>query len=416
MARYIAFTLLILFFSACSIKDTQHVKLDLKIAPHIKSTIQGEILQNTNSTKDIYLVLYKHIKGDKTNFKNYKLVDFSTNSNANNKYKFNVLKGLYFLYACQNLEVLKDEKYAYEYFSDYIEIQASTQKQLDITLNSKPTIVEDSNILISSKKDISLFENSGNISEVTLKNDIFKRENSNLGLWNPNQFLEKIGGGIYLLDKYATNKKIVLFVHGMNGTPTDFTSIIKSLNRKKYFPIVYYYPTGMNLNYAVDGLKYSFDKLKITHQVKNISIVAHSMGGLVSRAFINSYSYNLKVDKFISIATPWNGQKYAKLGGDIAKSMAPSFGNMIPKSAFIENNQDIDFPSYLKHYLLFAYKGKSSLILDTSNDGVISLSSQLYNKAQNKATSIYGFNESHVGILNSKESIKFIKDILEDKL
>ena len=414
MIKYISIILLILFFSACSIREKQNVKLDLKINPQTKSTIVGKIVKNGKSTKKTYVVLFKHLQGNKSDFKNYKLIDFSTHSSLNNKYKFDVLKGTYFLYACQNLEVLRDAKYAYEYFSEFINIEKYKNKKIDIKLNIEPSMIRDDNLLISSKSEMSIFSKSGNISNTTLTNDIFKRQNSNLGLWNPIEFFQTVGGGLYLLDKYTKKKKIVLFVHGMNGTPRDFETIIKRLDKKKYLPIVYFYPTGMNLNFAVDGLKHSFDKFKELYPINNVIIIAHSMGGLVSRAFINNYSNKLKIDKFITIATPWNGQKYAKLGGRIAKRMAQSFGNMIPKSAFIENNQSINFPDYLKHYLLFGYKGKTSLFLDSSNDGVISLSSQLYNKAERNAFVIYGFNESHISILKAKESVDFINNILEN--
>jgi uncharacterized alpha/beta hydrolase family protein len=415
MRTYIFIPFLILFFTACSIKDKQHVRLDLKITPNNKATLEGKIIKNTNSTKDIYLVLYKHIKGNKSDFKNYKLIDFSTHTTSNNSYKFNITQGIYFLYACQNLEVLRDEKYAYEYFSDYIYVNKSEQKQLNFKLNSTATKTTNDNDLISSNKEDPIFDKFDTILQTTITDKVFNRENSSLGLWSPKQFLQKVGGGIYLLDKYNKNKKVVLFVHGMKGTPIDFRSIINKLDKEKFLPIVYFYPTGINLNYAVDGLKYSIDKLKEKYNIKELIVVSHSMGGLVSRAFINNYK-KVTIEKFISISTPWNGQKYAQLGGNMAKKIAPSFGNMVPKSAFIENNQDINFSPNLKHYLLFGYKGKKSLILDNSNDGIISLSSQLYNKAQKKAFLVYGFNESHTSILKSKESIQFINDILNNKL
>jgi len=405
---------LVFLFTSCSIKEKQNVKLDLKIDLNNKSVITGEIVNNSKSTKAIYVVLYKHLKGDLADFKNYKLIDFSSHTTLSKEYEFNLVKGTYLLYACQELEVLRDEKYAYEYFSKPIVIDSFMRKGFDIKLNTYPTITKKNNSLISSKNEISLFSKIGSISNTTLSNPIFKRNNSRVGLWNPKEFFLTIGGGLYLLDDYTEKKEIVLFVHGMNGTPRDFKTIIDNIDQEKYLPIVYFYATGMNLNYVVDGLKHSFDKLKELYSINNINIVAHSMGGLVSRAFINEYSEKLRIDKFITIATPWNGQKYAKLGGAMAKSMAQSFGNMIPHSAFIDNNQNIEFPNYLKHYLLFGYKGKRSMVLDYSNDGVISLSSQLYNKAEKKAFMIYGFNESHVSILNSSEPVNFINNILKN--
>lgn len=401
----------ILFFQGCI--SSKNLKYDLRIDEVSKSTIQGKILDTTSSSKDIYLILYKYIKGDKESFSSYKLVDFSMHSKVNKEFSFNITNGRYFIYACQNIEKLRAKKYAYIYKSDYLDIDKATIKINNIKLNQTAVEVEDENILISSLTETSLFENFGGLIHTSINDTIFSRKNSSTGLWNPENFLKDVGGGIYLLDKYQKNKKVILFVHGMSGTPIDFKYIIDNLDKTKYYPIVYYYPTGINLNYAVDGLKYSFDKLQKLYDIKDITIVAHSMGGLVSRAFINN-SGNIKINKFISISTPWNGQKYAQLGGDSIKNIVASFGNMIPKSAFIQNNQNIKFPNYLKHYLLFTYKGKSSFVLDASNDGVISLSSQLYEKAEQKAHIVYGFNENHTSVLRSDTALSFIQKIIKD--
>jgi len=401
----------IFIFQGCFF--SKNLRVDLKIDKESKSVIKGSIVSNTKSSKDIYIVLFKYEKGDKKDFKNYKLVDFSMNVKGNKSFSFSVTNGTYFLYSCQNIEKLKIKKYAYVYKSDIIDINQSITKINNIELSKTATQVEDNNILISSLTETSIFKNFGDLVNTLITDELFSRKYASLGLWNPEDFLKNIGGGIYLLDEYQKNKKVILFVHGMNGTPLDFKYIIDSLDKNKYYPIVYYYPSGINLNYAVDGLKYSFDKLLKLYNIDDITIVAHSMGGLVSRAFINSYK-KIQIKKFITIATPWNGQKYAQLGGDSIKNIAASFGNMVPKSAFLENNQNIEFPNYLNHYLLFAYKGKKSFVLDSSNDGVISLSSQLYTKAQQKASRVYGFNETHTSVLKSDEMISLLKNVIKE--
>ena len=51
-------------------------------------------------------------------------------------------------------------------------------------------------------------------------------------------------------------------------------------------------------------------------QVGEIMVVAHSMGGLVSRGFLQRYRAGGKaaIPLFVSIATPWDGHKAAELG------------------------------------------------------------------------------------------------------
>jgi len=414
MYKYLILLFIAIFLSSCSRYNQQDVKYDLKIDQKNKSIIKGKIKKNKKSSKDIYIILYKHMKGDIDNFDNYKLVDFSMNSISTKEYKFTITKGNYIIYACQNLETLRDEKYAYSYESDIINIDKNSIVNIDIKLDPTPSLATDDNILIGSTKQNSIFKRLQEIRQISLNDEKFSRKNANIGLWDPFDFFENIGGGLFLLGEYNKNKQAVLFIHGIKGTPRDFTHIINSLDKEKYLPIIYYYPSGINLNYSVNTLEYYIKKLKKSYNIKELVILSHSMGGLVSRGFINN-NKDIKIDKFISIATPWNGQKYANLGGEFAKKIAPSFGNLIPKSSFLQNIQNIKFPKHLKHYLIFAYKGKRSLILDNSNDGLISLSSQLYPKAQEQAHKIYGFNESHVSVLKSQKTIQYINNILNEK-
>jgi len=108
----------------------------------------------------------------------------------------------------------------------------------------------------------------------------------------------------------------------------------------------------------------------------------------------------------------WNN--YAKLGGEDINHIVPSFGNMIPGSAFIKKNIDREYPFDIKHYLLFSYKGTKSFILEPSNDGVISLKSQLYDHVEQKAYKIYGFNETHRSILENNKTIMYINNLINE--
>ena len=396
----------IIVLSGC-LNNRQNLKLDLAINKYNQSTIKGEIFKNKKSTKNTYVILYKHIEGNEKKESSYKLIDFSSHSNSN-EYEFNVTEGTYFLYACQNLEVLRKKRFAYEFYSNLIKLKTNETVNLDVMISEQEVEVSDDNILIASISQKGIFDKFGEVRETNINDTIFDRKKATLGLWKPLDFFSKYGGGLYLLDKYNQNKKAVLFVHGMKGTPKDFEYLISKLDRRKYLPIVYFYPTGINLNYAVDGLKYSFEKLRNKYEINVIDIVAHSMGGLVSRGFINVYGNKIDIDSFLTIATPWNGQKFAEYGKDIV----PSFSNMAPGSAFQTNILNKNLPSSLDHYLFFAYKGKNSLILDSSNDGVISLSSQLFEKAQEKASLVYGFNETHVSILRSELLSLYLNEII----
>ena len=71
-------------------------------------------------------------------------------------------------------------------------------------------------------------------------------------------------------------------------------------------------------------------------------------------------------------------------------------------------------PSAVDHYLFFGHKGNRN-ILRPNNDKVVTLASQLDQRAQRDARMLYGFNEDHVSILSSKQVLSQFMAILTDK-
>ena len=275
-----------------------------------------------------------------------------------------------------------------------------------------PQNINKFDLLIGSLEENSLFDKIVYNKLTTLDNPIFNETNARLGLWNPKEFLQTIGGGIFHLNEYSPNKIPILFIHGMKGTPQNFSTIIEEIDSSKFQILLFYYPTGSNLNYSIDALKSKVDLLLQQYHYKQLYIIAHSMGGLIAHGFINTYKNKLNIPIFISLATPWNGQKFAQLGGEGVGKIVPSFGNLYPNSAFQNKLYLNTLPKNLQHHLFFGYKGKKSLILDNSNDGVISLSSQLYEPIQSKAYKIYGYNTTHREILYDFTITAKIKEIL----
>ena len=56
----------------------------------------------------------------------------------------------------------------------------------------------------------------------------------------------------------------------------------------------------------------------------------------------------------------------------------------------------------MPQYLFFGIGGRSSKY-DDNNDGVVTVASQLPRWAQDQSRAVIGFNENHMGILNSAE-------------
>jgi hypothetical protein len=76
----------------------------------------------------------------------------------------------------------------------------------------------------------------------TLDDPRFRLENAASGMWAPFDFVFNFRPGVYFLQAYDHNKIPVLFVHGINGTPTSFRFLIERLDSHTFQPWVYYYP------------------------------------------------------------------------------------------------------------------------------------------------------------------------------
>lgn len=249
---------------------------------------------------------------------------------------------------------------------------------------------------------------------VTLDDPRFAQENGKLGLWQPVEFLFNVGAGFYFLQEFDPKKVPVLFVHGAGGTPRDWAYLIEHLDRTKFQPWVFYYPSGSDLEMMARGAARWLGTLAARYELEHVIIVAHSMGGLVSRATINDLANNGNgglVALFVSISSPWNGYGAAASGAEHSPVVMPMWTDMAPGSAFLTGIFETPLPPHCSYYLLFSYAGRT-LLTDQATDGVVALSSELALPAQYAAQKVYGFDETHDSILLSAEVSQLLNSLL----
>jgi hypothetical protein len=87
--------------------------------------------------------------------------------------------------------------------------------------------------------------------------------------------------------------------------------------------------------------------------------------------------------------------------------VVPSWRDTATGSPFLERLYQGNAPKEIPFYLFFGYK------TGDSSDGTITLQSQLEPKIHLKAFKSYGFNTTHVGILNDEESRMVFNQVLE---
>jgi pimeloyl-ACP methyl ester carboxylesterase len=231
------------------------------------------------------------------------------------------------------------------------------------------------------------------------------------GLWRPFDFLFKGHPGVYFLGAYDSTNTPVLFVHGINGSPRNFRTLVDRLDRNRFQPWVYYYPSGASLAAVADHLTQTMHKVQAQYGFPSFVVVAHSMGGLVSRGFLQRYrdGGGAAVPLFVSIATPWDGHKGAELGVKTAPAVVRVWVDMAPGSVYLKSIYEKE--TRVPHYLMFTFR-QGSVSLGEASDGTVTVASQLRPAAQQAAMRVEGFNETHMSVLESPAVAARLNELL----
>jgi hypothetical protein len=87
--------------------------------------------------------------------------------------------------------------------------------------------------------------------------------------------------------------------------------------------------------------------------------------------------------------------------------------DMAPNSDYLKSLYGSD--TGVPHYLLFSFK-QSGVSMGEGNDGVVTVSSQLRQAAQQNAARIEGYNETHMGVLEAQNVSQRVNDLLAKNL
>jgi hypothetical protein len=100
--------------------------------------------------------------------------------------------------------------------------------------------------------------------------------------------------GLYMLQPYDPDRIPLVFVHGLISTPRMWRNVINELEkdpvlRQRYQCWVFAYPTGNPPGYSAYRLREELQKVRHRYpDSKNMVLVGHSMGGLLTRMQLTS--------------------------------------------------------------------------------------------------------------------------------
>ncbi|NLN60555.1 MAG: alpha/beta hydrolase [Deltaproteobacteria bacterium] len=245
----------------------------------------------------------------------------------------------------------------------------------------------------------------------SLDDDFFDPKYGETGLYDPKTFMAHTQQYIFSFEKFDPHKTHVIFVHGFGGTPRDFKYLVAGLDRKRYQPWFYFYPSGMSLKKLGANLSniIKYSKKNIRKHPLNMIIVAHSMGGLVSLATLSELhrsGIDLDLKGYVSFNSPYGGVDSAAAGLKYAPAVVPAWRDVATGSPFLMEMYEIAAYRDVPFYLFFGFN------TGASSDGTITLHSQLDGRVHLAAYKSYGFNASHVGILNDEKVREIFYSVL----
>jgi len=381
--------------------------------------VLGKAISESNSHTDLSMVIVAY----SNKFKKNERVDSMFFKGTGTHYGLNLPEGIYTLlvYADKNndqvfhqSEVVGTKKLILntKNFPDKIVKNVDIKLTKHALVSWAETIFKPENL--STKQ--SLFYPTGTIRN--LDDAIFDEKIATMGMYDPASFLKNVPTMFYALEEDLSHKIPVIFVHGIGGSSRSFKTIIKHMDKERYRPWFFYYPSGGDLNQLADffyNLFLSGDVIRLDNMP--MIIVAHSMGGLVVREALNKYQGKASennVNLFVSIATPLGGHPSAALGEEHGLIVLPSWKNLNPNSQFIKKLYTKPLPKNVNHQLFYAYKNSNTLKLGENSDGVVPLSSQLHPAAQQQSSEQFGFNSTHTDILENEEMINHLLKNMAD--
>ena len=134
----------------------------------------------------------------------------------------------------------------------------------------------------------------------------------------------------------------ILFIHGFTGDKTTFGKLPEFL--AKTFDCKtrsFEYPTGwMSDSPSIYFLAQGFDTwFRNTVEAERVSIISHSMGGLVARKFVTLQAYRRRpIDTYVAqmtfVASPHDGANLASIGKRIPGLASSQIHDLSPTSGF----------------------------------------------------------------------------------
>ena len=381
-------------------------KGDTETSIYNSSVIMGEVICKNGEDYPVTVIAYP------LSFKNKQLVDYVI-LDAAGPFMIYVPEGRYVIYtACDidNDSIFETDEVSgvYNEGEEIFVENGEIKKDIDITVSKKNNgkILFPRELAIEDDFNTPVYT-GGNGKIKKIYDEMFYPDKAASGWWTPSSFMKEYGANIYFIEAYDPKKIPVLFIHGAKGSPQDWVYFLIRLDRNRYQPWFFYYPSGMRLSLSSKILYEKLAELQKKFGFPVICITAHSMGGIVARAMLTDHNFSKSthfVKLYISLATPWTGYMSADTGMAYSFKKLPSWYDLGRTSSFIKRVVGIKLPPHVSYYLFYGKQDQ------------VSKGTAIDERVFSEAKEHVGFQCDHQTILSDRDVYDQYKEILKKEL
>lgn len=138
----------------------------------------------------------------------------------------------------------------------------------------------------------------------------------------------------------APEKRPILFVHGIFHNKSAFIYLKQQLSRRgwHHFREVDLFTSIYSIPKLAAQIKTQVEKLQARYHAKQVDIVAHSMGGVVARYYIQKLGGDGQVANLVTLGTPHQGTVWSRF------SLLAHIRELAPDSRLLSELNDLPPP------------------------------------------------------------------------
>ena len=122
---------------------------------------------------------------------------------------------------------------------------------------------------------------------------------------------QKRSWGLLLPRDINENRRLVVLIHGLDCNRSNWGPMSDLLQKEGFQVATFTYPSDGPIEDSVALLAQEMQAVRDEFTTLRVSMIAHSMGGLVARAYLEGDDYAGNVDHLILLGTPNQGSRWA---------------------------------------------------------------------------------------------------------